>query len=283
MPMGSVEFGARAPPPAGSFSSTSSFDSSFNNGFPIQDTWLPNDMAYQYTLRPRLQLPEASEREMSLEGTISPKLTRLIPTPSFQSNPPSPSNTFARRPSGSSSSSYGMGSHDHSMTTISSSSLKSHDHQHRTKLPSPKAPSRRLLPAASSSSATLHRTSLPATAAASSSPSSSKQASKHPKGHKPSQPAEPPSEQSSGPDSRAAKDEFLLRAKAKGMTYKEIRRKGNFSEAESTLRGRYRTLTKPKDLRVRKPEWSENDVSHAPSLFPPHIYPIFPALHSTCG
>jgi hypothetical protein len=67
-------------------------------------------------------------------------------------------------------------------------------------------------------------------------------------------------------DTRAAKDEFLLKAKAKGMTYKEIRRKGNFSEAESTLRGRYRTLTKPKDLRVRKPEWSENDVSPSVAL-----------------
>lgn len=60
---------------------------------------------------------------------------------------------------------------------------------------------------------------------------------------------------------RAAKDDFLIRSKLAGMTYKEIRRKGNFSEAESTLRGRFRTLTKDKEARVRKPEWQDNDVS----------------------
>ncbi|KAI1104203.1 hypothetical protein F4804DRAFT_332497 [Jackrogersella minutella] len=59
---------------------------------------------------------------------------------------------------------------------------------------------------------------------------------------------------------RAVKDEFLVRSKRAGMTYREIRRKGNFIEAESTLRGRYRTLTKDKDARVRKPEWLDNDV-----------------------
>ncbi len=60
---------------------------------------------------------------------------------------------------------------------------------------------------------------------------------------------------------RSAKDEFLVQCKGTGMTYKEIRRKGGFSEAESTLRGRYRTLTKKKEERVRKPEWSAQDVS----------------------
>ncbi|EHK96479.1 hypothetical protein M7I_7808 [Glarea lozoyensis 74030] len=39
----------------------------------------------------------------------------------------------------------------------------------------------------------------------------------------------------------------------------DIRRKGKFTEAESTLRGRFRTLTKHKNARVRKPEWDEND------------------------
>lgn len=61
--------------------------------------------------------------------------------------------------------------------------------------------------------------------------------------------------------SRSAKDDFLVRSKLAGMTYREIRRKGNFTEAESTLRGRFRTLTKDKEARVRKPEWQENDVS----------------------
>jgi hypothetical protein len=60
---------------------------------------------------------------------------------------------------------------------------------------------------------------------------------------------------------RSLKDEFLVKSKLAGMTYKEIRRRGRFTEAESTLRGRFRTLTKHKDARVRKPEWTENDVS----------------------
>lgn len=61
---------------------------------------------------------------------------------------------------------------------------------------------------------------------------------------------------------RSARDKYLLKYRSKGWTYKEIREKGNFPEAESTLRGRYRTLTKEKDARVRKPEWQHNDVSH---------------------
>lgn len=59
---------------------------------------------------------------------------------------------------------------------------------------------------------------------------------------------------------RDAKDDFLVRSKLAGMSYKDIRKKGNFTEAESTLRGRFRTLTKHKTARVRKPEWNENDV-----------------------
>lgn len=59
---------------------------------------------------------------------------------------------------------------------------------------------------------------------------------------------------------RDAKDDFLVRSKLAGMSYKEIRRQGKFTEAESTLRGRFRTLTKHKMARVRKPEWDDNDV-----------------------
>lgn len=59
---------------------------------------------------------------------------------------------------------------------------------------------------------------------------------------------------------RDAKDDFLVRSKMAGMSYKDIRKKGKFTEAESTLRGRYRTLTKHKAARVRKPEWNDNDV-----------------------
>ena len=57
------------------------------------------------------------------------------------------------------------------------------------------------------------------------------------------------------------RDEYLVRSKLAGMSYKEIRTTGNFTEAESTLRGRFRTLTKRKEQRVRKPQWLEKDVS----------------------
>ncbi|KAF3065095.1 hypothetical protein GL218_01235 [Daldinia childiae] len=59
---------------------------------------------------------------------------------------------------------------------------------------------------------------------------------------------------------RTAKDDFLVRSKLAGKTYREIRLEGNFTEAESTLRGRFRTLTKDKEARVRKPEWQDNDI-----------------------
>jgi len=62
-------------------------------------------------------------------------------------------------------------------------------------------------------------------------------------------------------EERIRKDTFLVQNKRAGMTYKEIRLKGGFIEAESTLRGRFRTLTKNKEQRVRKPEWEEKDVS----------------------
>jgi hypothetical protein len=62
-----------------------------------------------------------------------------------------------------------------------------------------------------------------------------------------------------------AKDALLIEWKEQGMSYKDIKAQGGFEEAESTLRGRYRTLTKPKEERVRRPEWGERDVS---SLYP---------------
>jgi len=57
------------------------------------------------------------------------------------------------------------------------------------------------------------------------------------------------------------RDRFLILNKLKGKTYKEIRKQGGFHEAESTLRGRFRTLTKSREERVRKPKWREGDVS----------------------
>ncbi|KAH9838202.1 hypothetical protein Tdes44962_MAKER08206 [Teratosphaeria destructans] len=52
---------------------------------------------------------------------------------------------------------------------------------------------------------------------------------------------------------------FLIDKRREGMSYKDIKRIGNFKEAESTLRGRYRMLTKPHTARVRKPKWTEKD------------------------
>ncbi|KAK4447138.1 hypothetical protein QBC34DRAFT_143514 [Podospora aff. communis PSN243] len=59
---------------------------------------------------------------------------------------------------------------------------------------------------------------------------------------------------------RADADAFLVKSRESGMTYRDIRVKGGFTEAESTLRGRYRTLTKKREERVRRPEWSETDI-----------------------
>lgn len=67
---------------------------------------------------------------------------------------------------------------------------------------------------------------------------------------------------------RSAQNAFLIRARAKGMSYKEIKIQGGFTEAESTLRGRHRMLTKDKDDRVRKPEWTEQDVSPTKPKYP---------------
>lgn len=60
---------------------------------------------------------------------------------------------------------------------------------------------------------------------------------------------------------------FLIECKRRGLSYKEIKRIGGFTEAESTLRGRFRTLTKSKEQRVRKPKWQTRDVSKFSSRF----------------
>ncbi|KAL2009949.1 hypothetical protein VTN00DRAFT_5756 [Thermoascus crustaceus] len=57
-----------------------------------------------------------------------------------------------------------------------------------------------------------------------------------------------------------SRDAFLIQCKRRGMSYKDIKKIGGFEEAESTLRGRFRTLTKRKEQRVRKPQWQEKDV-----------------------
>jgi hypothetical protein len=62
-------------------------------------------------------------------------------------------------------------------------------------------------------------------------------------------------------DTRKSDDAILLRGKRDGLTYKEISKKMHIKCAESTLRGRYRALTKARQDRVRKPVWRERDVS----------------------
>jgi hypothetical protein len=60
---------------------------------------------------------------------------------------------------------------------------------------------------------------------------------------------------------RERRDQYLLDRREEGYTYKDIKVMGNFSEAESTLRGRVRVLTKDRSERVRRPVWTESDVS----------------------
>ena len=68
---------------------------------------------------------------------------------------------------------------------------------------------------------------------------------------------------------RERKDQFLLLGKeVKGWTYSQIKQKGGFTEAESTLRGRYRMLKKAPEERIRKPKWTEIDVSCFVTPFP---------------
>ncbi|KAH7126835.1 hypothetical protein B0J11DRAFT_505558 [Dendryphion nanum] len=59
---------------------------------------------------------------------------------------------------------------------------------------------------------------------------------------------------------RKKEDSILLEGKRAGLTYKEIKKKMRTDVAESTLRGRYRSLTKARKDRVRKPKWTEIDI-----------------------
>ncbi|KAI9166570.1 hypothetical protein HJFPF1_02679 [Paramyrothecium foliicola] len=70
---------------------------------------------------------------------------------------------------------------------------------------------------------------------------------------------------------RAAKDKFLVEQRNLGHPYSEIKAMGKFREAESTLRGRFRTLTKDREERVRKPQWTKEDMDLLPS-----------AVHKAC-
>lgn len=60
---------------------------------------------------------------------------------------------------------------------------------------------------------------------------------------------------------RAERDNFLVQCRASGMKYRDVKRLGNLPEAESTLRGRYRSLTKGKSDWGRRCKWTDRDVS----------------------
>lgn len=84
------------------------------------------------------------------------------------------------------------------------------------------------------------------------------QSESHPSSPTPS--SDSPKSSAHWSDSRNA---LLIEWKRRGLSYKDIKRFGGFKEAESTLRGRFRTLTKAKEQRVRKPKWTETDVSYS--------------------
>ncbi|KAF2756416.1 hypothetical protein EJ05DRAFT_477571 [Pseudovirgaria hyperparasitica] len=60
---------------------------------------------------------------------------------------------------------------------------------------------------------------------------------------------------------RSSSDALILSLRAQGLTFRQIQAHGGFGIAESTLRGRYRALTKCKEERVREPRWMKGDIS----------------------
>ena len=91
--------------------------------------------------------------------------------------------------------------------------------------------------------------------------SSSFSASTNEEGRSPQQSGEDQTSIEAGLHYTDERNTFLIDCKRRGLSYKDIKRVGGFKEAESTLRGRYRTLTKAKEQRVRKPKWQDKDVS----------------------
>ncbi|TKA76756.1 hypothetical protein B0A55_03648 [Friedmanniomyces simplex] len=62
-------------------------------------------------------------------------------------------------------------------------------------------------------------------------------------------------------DARAReRDQILVQRRREGWTYRKIKDHYRFPEAEPTLRGRHRMLTKDKEERVRRPVWTRRDV-----------------------
>ncbi|TGZ79909.1 hypothetical protein EX30DRAFT_349871 [Ascodesmis nigricans] len=72
-------------------------------------------------------------------------------------------------------------------------------------------------------------------------------------------PAETLKHISLSPDAYDRNDAWLVHYRMQSIPYKNIKAILNLDEAESTLRGRYRTLIKPKNQRLRRPPWTEKD------------------------
>lgn len=81
------------------------------------------------------------------------------------------------------------------------------------------------------------------------------------------------------PNEQRQRDEFLIRMRQQGVPYREIKRRGRFREAESTLRGRVRVLTKEPGERVRRPEWTTADVSTAAPCDRHSVLKVLTTIH----
>lgn len=62
-------------------------------------------------------------------------------------------------------------------------------------------------------------------------------------------------------DDNLAKDRYIVKGKQLKLSYGQIKAIAGWTDAESTLRGRFRNFTKAKHERVRKPVWQYIDVS----------------------
>ncbi|KAG6055694.1 hypothetical protein E4U17_002808 [Claviceps sp. LM77 group G4] len=60
-------------------------------------------------------------------------------------------------------------------------------------------------------------------------------------------------------DRKTYQDELLKQGRRQGIAYRDLRVKHRFDVSESTLRGRYRNLTKARSERPREPQWTEQD------------------------
>ncbi|KAI1854659.1 hypothetical protein JX266_000777 [Neoarthrinium moseri] len=207
---------------------------------------------------PMLNHARPSDMIISCPSTVSPKVLRINPSPAPTSSSES---VHAALYSASDSQLSSSSSFDQSyLPTVPTSSSKRLNAKGRKQLPDkPRKSSNTDVPAPSARSRGSSRQNQPAEQQA---------LTCHPKSlaeikPKPARSAvveSPAAELPPQAIERNKKDKFLVDSKLAGMTYKEIRRKGGFTEAESTLRGRFRTLTKNKEARVRKPEWTDTDI-----------------------